>query len=119
MRKLVWILLVGGFGCVPGCSEFVGPVVRTTDTTIDVVGDPSDPVSNSSKQADVLGAGIPSLENAESNSDLIPSSTEPAQISDEAEVSVFGTDNSDVVGSTEAEKPDQLKTTSRDSNKPE
>jgi len=116
MRMLFWCVLIGTFGCLTGCGEFVRSDQQSAAVTADVVGDTADARIDSTKQPDVFGSGGPSNDAAESmfDSSLSP----PADLPDreESEFSVSDTDDPDIAGSLGTAPLDPLKTTSRKPN---
>jgi hypothetical protein len=56
MRGSIWVTLVASVVALTGCSEFITTDKPAPTSVVDVVGDPSDPVAESTEQSDILGA---------------------------------------------------------------
>ena|GEM_PF-2956924 len=119
MQTFFRILIAGTLGGLVGCSEFIGPVERTsnTNTAIDVVGEPTDPTNDSTKTADILGAATTIPDGTGSIVDSIPDSLNFDRDLEGSETAADGLKDPDVVGNAETEKPDTLKTSGRNSEK--
>ena len=103
-------------GGLVGCNEFIGPVERAanTTTTIDVVGEPTDPTVDLTKTADILASESTVPNAAASFGISVPESNHD---STDGETTTNGSTEPDVLGNVETEKPDRLKTSGRDAGK--
>jgi hypothetical protein len=117
MRKLFWVILAGNLGSLAGCSEFVAPGERAT--AIDVVGEPTDPTTESMGKPDILGSAPWMADDSESLTDSMAEPLKPQPFPDEADDPVDGADEPDVNGGNGTAKPVSLKTKKLDSNSSE
>lgn len=72
MRLCLFSTCALGLMVVTGCNEAVSTPGQTT--AIDVVGDPADPVAESTEQPDIVGFSVPSP-------DLGPATDDPVNVS--------------------------------------
>ena len=107
MRKRYWVLLAGSLGSFAGCSEFVSTGERTTAS--DVVGEPSDPTTESLGKADILGSALPMPDDAESVTDSTAEPLQPKPFPDEPGTPADSTDEPDVNSGDRIAKPVSLK----------
>ena len=56
MRQTLWMFTAVTILLVTGCSEFMTSETAAPNTVVDVVGDPSDPVADSTEPSEILGA---------------------------------------------------------------
>ena len=76
MRTLRRLVFAGMLASFAGCNEFVA--TSESVTSLDVVGDPSDPIPDSMEPADILGSALPASDDSESLTDLRPQAAPPA-----------------------------------------
>lgn len=114
MRGSIWVTLVASVVALTGCSEFITTDKPAPTSVVDVVGDPSDPVAESTEQSDILGAENSATVQIFADSDSDSANSEPSESETDALGGPsIGTDQANAV---EKSKIDRLKTTKRETN---
>lgn len=113
MRQAIWTGMTGILLAVTGCDEFVTTDKPAPATSVDVVGDPSDPVADSTEESDILAAETMTSEQALADTD---SNADAKASTDESSKSPGDDRASDSAASVEKTKAAPLKTTRRESN---
>lgn len=104
------------FGCLAGCSDVVKHNEQLT-STVDVVGDPADPVPASQEPGDIFGSGTIPVDDTEQVT-LIPTSADVA-VNDETMEETIVTARPNALKSDSDVRPARLNTATRDTDVPQ
>lgn len=112
MRGSIWAMLIGSIVTLTGCDEFMTTDKPAPASVVDVVGDPSDPVADSTEPSEILGAENGASVQILADSDSNPASGEPAESdADSPEGPSIGVDQANTLDKS---KTNRLRTTKRE-----
>jgi hypothetical protein len=117
MRIIVWISLAGCLSSIAGCSEIVRPAESLGRPTVEVVGDPTLPVTDSAVVPDILGSTATLEEDLGSMTGSEVPTSNPARVPDPVAAAPEEPTEPDVVGNSDLETAPDLRTGRREATK--